>query len=65
MSITQSRQDEIDEILVEIGLLWKKNHYQRFLQLMVNTIGSKNAEDPFYIRDETFLKLIEKANEQN
>lgn len=62
--MTQSREKEIDEILVELEKFWKKNKEIRLGQLIDN-ISYNSFSKVFYLEDNTILEYLKDDNEKN
>lgn len=60
----QSREKEIDEILVELEKFWKKNKEIRLGQLIDN-ISYDSFSKVFYLEDNTILQYLKDDNEKN
>jgi len=62
--MTQSREKEIDEILVELEKFWKKNKEIRLGQLIDN-ISYNSFSKVLYLEDNTILEYLKDDNEKN
>lgn len=60
----QTREKEIDDILVELEKFWKKNKEIRLGQLIDN-ISYNSFSKVFYLEDNTILEYLKDDNEKN
>ena len=55
--------ERIPKILEQFGTEWKKVPDWRLSQFFINFLRWLNS-DPFYVEDDTFIKLIQKFMEE-